>query len=75
MKLIAVNGDKYSSDVLRDAIIAGRGGSKTIELLLQNQDVFLTIQVDYHDGLRYPHLERVKATPDLLGEIVKAHGG
>jgi len=75
MKLIAVNGDKYSSDVLRDAITAARAGSRPIELLLQNQDVFLTINVDYHDGLRYAHLERVKATPDRIGEIVKARGG
>jgi predicted metalloprotease with PDZ domain len=74
MKLIAVNGDKYSPDVLRDAITAARSGQKPIELLLNNQDVFLTLKVDYHAGLRYPHLERVEGTPDLIEQIVKAHG-
>jgi len=75
MRLIAVNGDKYSADVLRDAITTAHGNSKPIDLLVQSQDVFLTYKVDYHDGLKYPHLERVTGTPDLLGEILKAHGG
>jgi predicted metalloprotease with PDZ domain len=73
MKLIAVNGDKYSPDVLRDAITAAKATQKPIELLLDNQDVYATFKVDYHSGLRYPHLERVEGTPDLIGEIVKAH--
>jgi predicted metalloprotease with PDZ domain len=73
MKLIAVNGDKYSSDVLRDAITAAKDNQKPIELLLQSQDVFLTIKVDYRGGLKYPHLERIQGTPDLIEEIVKAH--
>jgi hypothetical protein len=28
--------------------------------------------VDYHDGLQYPHLVRVKNAPDYLGEIIAA---
>jgi predicted metalloprotease with PDZ domain len=73
MKLIAVNGDKYSAEVLKDAIRAAKGGSKPIELIVQSQDIYLTVKVDYHDGLRYPHLERVEGMPDRLAEIVKAH--
>jgi predicted metalloprotease with PDZ domain len=73
MKIIAVNGDKYSPDVLRDAIAAAKGNQKPIELLLQSQDVFVTLKVDYHGGLKYPHLERIEGSPDLIGEIVKAH--
>jgi predicted metalloprotease with PDZ domain len=73
MKLIAVNGDKYTPEVLRDAIVAAKGTQKPIELLLSNQDVFVTLKVDYHGGPRYPHFERLEGTPDLIGEIVKAH--
>jgi hypothetical protein len=25
--------------------------------------------VDYHDGLRYPHLERIEGKPDYLTKI------
>jgi predicted metalloprotease with PDZ domain len=73
MKLIAVNGDRYTMDVLRDAIAAAKGNQKPIELLLQSQDVFMTLKVDYHGGPRYPHLERIEGTPDRLEQIVKAH--
>jgi hypothetical protein len=26
--------------------------------------------LDYHGGLRYPHLERVESTPDLLDAVI-----
>jgi predicted metalloprotease with PDZ domain len=74
MRLIAVNGDKYSAEVLRDAVAAARDDKRTIDLLVQNQDIYLTIKVDYHAGPRYPHLERVDGTPDRIAEIVRAHG-
>jgi predicted metalloprotease with PDZ domain len=73
MRLIAVNGDKYSAEVLREAVAAARDDKKPIDFLVQNQDVYLTIKVDYQGGPRYPHLERIEPTPDRIGEIVKAH--
>jgi hypothetical protein len=30
------------------------------------------VRIDYHGGLRYPHLERVADTPDLLAAIAAA---
>jgi hypothetical protein len=29
------------------------------------------LKIDYHDGQRYPVLERVKSEADVLGEILK----
>jgi hypothetical protein len=31
------------------------------------------LRVDYHGGLRYPHLERIEAKPDVLGSILTPH--
>jgi hypothetical protein len=31
------------------------------------------VHIDYHGGLRYPHLERIEAQPDLLGAILAPH--
>ena len=70
--LIAVNGDTYSPDVLKDAITAAKGGTAPIELLVKNKDEFRTVKVDYHSGLLYPHLERVAATPARLDDILAA---
>ena len=33
-----------------------------------------TYALDYHDGERFPHLERDSSKPDLLQQIVKPLG-
>jgi hypothetical protein len=38
--------------------------------LLKRGDEFITVSLDYHGGMRYPHLERVETTPDRLDEIL-----
>jgi predicted metalloprotease with PDZ domain len=67
--VVAVNGQDYSSDVLKSAIAAAKGSSAPIQLLLKYQGGFRTVPVDYHDGLQYPHLVRIEGTPDYLSEI------
>ena len=70
--LVAVNGQDYSSEVLKDAILAAEHGSDPIRLLLKYQGAYQTIAVVYHDGLQYPHLVRVDGTPDYLDDIIAA---
>jgi predicted metalloprotease with PDZ domain len=72
MKLIAVNGRKFSAEVLRDAIKAAKNSTAPIELLVENSDYFKTYKLDYHGGERYPHLVRDESKPDLLTDILKA---
>jgi predicted metalloprotease with PDZ domain len=69
--LIAVNGRQYRPDVLSDAMKAAKGGSEPIELLVKDGEFYTDHRVDYHDGERYPHLERDSSQPDVLSEIVK----
>jgi predicted metalloprotease with PDZ domain len=71
MKLVAVNGDGYSDDILRDAVTAAKSGTAPIELIVQSGDTFLTARVNYHGGLRYPRLERIEGTRDLLADITR----
>ncbi len=72
MKLIAVNGRRFSPDVLRDAIKAAKNNIATIDLLVENDDYYKTYKLDYHGGEMYPHLVRDDSKPDLLSEILKA---
>ena len=72
MKLIAVNGRKYSPEVLRDTLKAGKGGTAPLDLLIENTDYYRIYKLDYHGGDRYPHLVRDDSRPDLLSEIYKA---
>jgi len=71
MRLLAVNGRKWSPEILRDALKAAQGSSTPIELLVENAQFIRTYSIPYHDGERNPHLERVGGQPDILGEILK----
>ncbi|WP_333681392.1 peptidase M61 [Dyella sp.] len=70
--LVAVNGQNYSTDVLKSAITAAKASTAPIQLLLKYQGGYRTVAVDYHGGLQYPHLVRVEGTPDYLDEIIAA---
>jgi predicted metalloprotease with PDZ domain len=74
MKLVAVNGRAWSSDVLQDALRASKDSKQPIDLLVENAKFFKTYSISYHDGIRNPHLERTEASGpagDVLGEILK----
>jgi predicted metalloprotease with PDZ domain len=74
MQLQAVNDQKFTIAGLREAVLAaepsGEKSKDPIKLLLKRGDDFLTVSLDYHGGLRYPHLERVESTPDRLDAIL-----
>jgi predicted metalloprotease with PDZ domain len=70
MKLVAVNGRKWSPDWLRAALRDAKNGKQPIELLLENEDYYHTFTVYYDGGERYPHLESTHA-PDMLAEIAR----
>lgn len=65
-QIIAVNGDAYEVERLKDAIRA----AAPVVLLVKNNDQFRTVTIDYRGGLRYPHLERIPGTVDRLDEIL-----
>ncbi len=68
-KIIAVNGNIFSADALRAAIKDAKGKTEPIHLILQS-DTFVTLaDIDYHDGERYPVLERIPNTPAYLDDI------
>jgi predicted metalloprotease with PDZ domain len=70
MTLIAVNGQKWSPEVLSAALKSAQNTTLPIELLVENAQFFRTYAVYYHEGLKNPHLERVPSKPDLLGAVL-----
>jgi predicted metalloprotease with PDZ domain len=70
MQLEAVNDQKYTAAILREAILSAEKSKEPIKLLLKRGDEFVTVTLDYHGGMRYPHLERVEGTPARLDEIL-----
>ncbi|WP_426285352.1 M61 family metallopeptidase [Luteibacter sp. E-22] len=66
--LVAVNGKDYSAQVLKDAVAEAKSGSTPIQFLIKDIDDYRTVGVDYHGGLKYPHLVRGEGK-DLIGAI------
>ena len=56
--IVAVDGREYSDDRLKDAVRAAKGGKDPIKLLVRSGTRYREIAIDYHDGLRYPRLEK-----------------
>ncbi|UGQ45151.1 M61 family metallopeptidase [Massilia endophytica] len=70
--VLAVNGQAYKADLLRNAITKAKTDSKPIELLVKQGSQYRTVSFDYHEGLKYPRLERIEGTPDRLEAILQA---
>ncbi|MBR0552889.1 M61 family metallopeptidase [Stakelama marina] len=58
-KIVAVNGMEFSGDRMKDAITAAKGTQTPVRLLVKEGERYRDIAIDYHDGLRYPHLEKI----------------
>jgi predicted metalloprotease with PDZ domain len=71
MKLIAVNGRKWSKDVVHAALRASVHNQHPLALLAENGEYYNIYEVNYHEGERYPHLVREEGQPNILDEIIK----
>lgn len=69
--LVAINGRKFSPDILREALQESKRSGQNLDLLIANGDFFRTYTPNYHDGEKYPHLVRDESKPDVLSEIIK----
>jgi predicted metalloprotease with PDZ domain len=68
--LVAVNGVAFDPDRLKEAVSAAHTSHKPIEVIVRSGNYFRVAQLDYYDGLRYPHLQRDKSQAALLDEIL-----
>ncbi|WP_298090759.1 peptidase M61, partial [uncultured Sphingomonas sp.] len=55
----AINGQSYSAERLKAAIVTAKDSKTPIRLLVRNEDRFRDISIDYQDGPRYPRLQKV----------------
>ncbi|MEW9854924.1 M61 family metallopeptidase [Novosphingobium sp. M1R2S20] len=58
VKIVAVNGNAYSQQVIKDAISVAKGGNQPLELLIKRGERYMTVPVDWNGGPRWPWLER-----------------
>jgi predicted metalloprotease with PDZ domain len=70
-KLMGVNHRVYTADLLRQAIVNAETAPGAINLLTLTGGFYEEYSVDYHQGLRSPHLSRIAGRPDLLTAILQ----
>jgi predicted metalloprotease with PDZ domain len=68
-RLIAVNGRLIGTETLHDAIVTAKSASDPIHFLMQTQDYIRPVDIDYHDGERFPVMVRNPGAKDYLDEI------
>ena len=70
-KIIAINGNEFSVDALKRAIQGSKTNTQAIKIEAANAGKISSHAINYHDGSRIPHLERVNEVNDYLNEILK----
>ncbi len=70
-KIMGVNHRVYSPDLLRQAIANAETTTQAIDFLTLTAGYYEEFSVDYHQGLRSPHLTRISGKPDLLTAILQ----
>ncbi len=69
-QIVAIGDSAFSDDRLRAAVTAAKNGGKPVSLLLRNGDKLRTAVIDYHGGLRYPHLQKTGAGETGLDRLL-----
>ena len=71
MKIVAVNGHQFSLDELKRAMQSAKSEPAKIFVDVNNAGRIKSHAIDYHEGSRAPHLDRLRDRPDYLDEILK----
>ena len=69
-QILAVNGRNFDSDAIKDAIKDAANGGASPQLLVHDGDVYRTLTLDWHGGLRYPTLEKIGKGPGTLDALL-----
>ncbi len=73
MKIVAVDGQEFSGETLQWAIKNAQHSSEPITLLVSQNGFYNTLSLNYHGGLKYPHLVRIPGKPDMLAKVMAPH--
>ncbi|WP_428631076.1 M61 family metallopeptidase [Sphingopyxis sp.] len=69
-KIIAVDGTSYSKERLEAAVRAATDGKTPVRLLVERGGRYRQIDIAYHGGLRWPHLEKTGSGPDWFDRLL-----
>ena len=73
-QIVAIDGAGFEPELLKETVRLASGTNAPIHLLVKANNRFRTADIDYHNGLRYPHLVRDDKRPALLDAILAPKG-
>jgi predicted metalloprotease with PDZ domain len=71
MRVVAVDSQAFSPEVMQYALARAQRSSEPISLITSQTGWYRTLALDYHGGTRFPHLERIPGTADILDDVAK----
>ena len=72
MKIVAIDGREFTPDALRFAIKESKTSTEPLEFIVSNTGTYKVLRLSYHDGPRYPTLQRVSSVPARMDDILHA---
>ena len=69
MRVVTVNGQEYSGELLREEVRKTKTGG-SLELTVRNGRSISNYKLNYHDGGKYPMLQR-NGQATLIDDILK----
>jgi predicted metalloprotease with PDZ domain len=69
-EILAVNGREYSGDSIKAAITAAKGTTQPVRLLVKSGDLFRTVDLNWHEGLKYPRLVKTGTGEGTLDKLL-----
>ena len=70
-QIVAINNRAFNGDALKQAIKGAAGQGPAPTLLIKAGDLYRTVSLDWHGGLRYPRLEKVGKGDGTLDALLK----
>jgi predicted metalloprotease with PDZ domain len=69
-EILAVNGREYKGDAIKAAITAAKGTTQPVRLLVKSGDLYRTVDLNWHDGLKYPRLVKTGKGDGTLDKLL-----
>ena len=69
-KIVAVDGMSYTRERIEAAIKAASDGKTPVRLIVERDGRYRNVDIAYHGGLRWPHLEKVGSGPDWFDRLL-----
>ena len=70
-EIVAVDGKAYSHSLIQDAITNAKADKEPFTLLIKRGNLYTTYEMNYYDGLRFPHLEPKSEGEQPLDRLLK----